>query len=85
MPATNPVSLPGKWSQVAFLARVVITVNKVQTPVTLAIVDEIIHGGVLELKRLYGLVTSEVALVNDSKKDMFLIKWCHNNLVIYFL
>lgn len=50
MPATDQVTLPGKWSQVAFLARIVITVNKVQSPVTLAIADETIPGGVLELK-----------------------------------
>lgn len=85
MPATNPVTLPGKWSQVAFLARVIITVNKVQSPVTLATADEIIQEGVLQLKQLYGLVTSEVVIANDSKKDMFLIKWCRNNLVTYFL
>lgn len=51
--ATNPVILPGNWSQVAFLARAVITVNKIQSPVTLAIADKTTQGGVLELKWLH--------------------------------
>ena len=78
MPATNPVTPPELWSQVAFLARAVITVNKVQSPITLAVAAETVMGWMFELKWLYMVWLALEWL-------LFLIKWCQDDLITYSL